>query len=173
MPVVNSDSDTVGNPKVVHGNVTNSPTQDDIEAEYLMPEKSGNNVDISLPTNEALPEKVLKPVKQVNLLKPEKVVNCQMTNQTELNNLRTISRAGKAIDSNEYFMNVTQEDNRLFCLDFENAITFWTPVPEAVSTDSAETLILSISDSCFEQAKHEELFDWLKNKVYTVVSDMG
>ena len=44
-PVVNSDSDTVGNPEVVHGNFTNNPTQDDIEEEYLMPEESGNNVD--------------------------------------------------------------------------------------------------------------------------------
>ena len=70
---------------MVHGNVTDSPTWDDIEEEYLMPKESGNNVDISPPTNE-----VIKPVKQVNLLEPGEVVNCQMTDQT---NLRIISRA--------------------------------------------------------------------------------
>ena len=58
---------------MVHGNVTDSSTQYDIEEEYLMPEELGNNVDISPPTNEALPEKVVKPVKQVNLPKPEQV----------------------------------------------------------------------------------------------------
>ena len=41
-PVNNNDSDTVGNLDVVHGNVTESPTQNDIEEEYLIPEESGN-----------------------------------------------------------------------------------------------------------------------------------
>ena len=76
-----------------------------------------------------------------------------MTNQTELDNLRIISRAGKAMGSNKYFMNVIQEGNKPFCLDFVNAVTFWTPDPEVDSTDPAETLILSTSDSCAEQEK--------------------
>ena len=99
----------------------------------------------------------MKSVKQVNLPKPGQVVKCQMTDQIELDNLRIISRAGKATGSNKYFMNVVQESNRSFCLDFENAVTSWVSVPEVDSTDPAETLILSMSDPCVEQAKQEEL----------------
>ena len=110
-------------------------------------------------TNEALPEKVMKSVKQMNQPKPEQVVNYQSTDPNELDNLRIISRAGKATSPNEYFKKVVQEGNRPFCLDFENAITFWIPVPGVDSTDPAETLILSTSDPYVEQAKLEDLFN--------------
>ena len=69
----------------------------------------------------------------MNLPKPGQVANYQMTDQTELDNLRIISRAGKATGSDKYFIYDVQQGNRPFCLDFENAVTSWTPVSEADS----------------------------------------
>ena len=98
--------------------------------------------------------------------------------------MNIISKAGKATGRNKYLMNVVMEDGEPFWLDFDKGVSEWkiknaeSASNSELTTDSDNTSeeenIMIASSTCeSEVAKKEELQCWVKNKVYTQVSDRG
>ena len=109
-------------------------------------------------------------MKLVDMAKPSQVVNCKMSEQSYLKDLKVIIITDKDISSNKFSMNVVQESSSPFCFNFENSVPTWELILKLVSID---TLLLSTLDPCVEQIKQKELSYRIVNEVYTVVPDMG
>ena len=76
-------------------------------------------------------------------------------------------------------MNVALEQDESFWLDFEHGVLEWKASEIRPTRDDEQTfgdkenIMISSSDHNLETAKKEELQSWVKNKVYTQVSDQG
>ena len=76
-------------------------------------------------------------------------------------------------------MNVSLEQGELFWLNFEHGVLEWKASELRPTSDDEhifgdkENLMISSSDHNQEATKKEELQSWVKNKVYTKVSDTG
>ena len=86
--------------------------------------------------------------------------------------MNVISRAGKATCKNKYLMNVAMEQGEPFWLDFEHGVREWKAC-EIKPTSDEENIMISSFDCDLETAREKELQSWIKNKVYTQVSDQG
>ena len=76
-------------------------------------------------------------------------------------------------------MNVALEQGKPFWLDFEHVVLEWKASEIRPTNDDKppfgdeENIMISSSDHNLETAKKEKLQSWVKNKVYTQISDQG
>ena len=156
--------------KIISEKIVHEPDVDEFE-DFSEPQE-----ELQKDQNKKTPEAPMqKSLKLSDLPKPGQKIDCTLLNNEEYKNLKIISRAGKATGSNKYFLNVVQEDTaRPFCLDFENKVSSWEVSKESENEEEvSESFLLSPSDPLVISARRSELSSWEKNKVYTVVPDVG
>ena len=116
--------------------------------------------------------------KEIELPKPGQTIECKLANDDDLEwkILNVISRAGKATGKNKHLMNVAMEQGEPFQLDFEHGVRACEIRPTSDDEHTfgeEENIMISSFDPDLETARKNELQSWIKNEVYTQVSDQG
>ena len=119
--------------------------------------------------------------KKIELPKPRQTIECKLANDDDdsgWKKLNVISWAGKATGKNKHLMNVAMEQGEPFWLDFEHGVREWKaseirPSDDEHTFGDEENIMISSFDWDLDTARENELQSWIKNKVYTQVSDQG
>ena len=118
--------------------------------------------------------------KEIELPKPGQTIECKLANNDSgWKKMNVISRAGKATGKNKYLMNVAMEQGEPFWLDFYHGVREWKACEIKPTSDDEHTfgdeenIMISSSERDLETARKNELQSWIKNEVYTQVSDQG
>ena len=156
-------------------NEDNEP-ENDPENENIMEEQIDPPPEIESLNETPDTEQVAKKVMKISdLPKLGQILNCRMADDSQLENVKVLSRAGKVTGRNKFYLNVTQ-DNKPMCLDFENAIKSWEVINDPETDENElvqESYLSAVEDPLVRNAKKKELVSWEINKVYTKVADIG
>ena len=101
-----------------------------VDSEALSQPESNGNEQSRVESAEE-PSRVVAPIDSVDLPKPAmkishlpkigQILDCHLADNSQLNKVEILSRAGKATGANKFFMNVSQ-GSKTMCLDFEKEV---------------------------------------------------
>ena len=117
-----------------HFNDRELPNEDvKVDSETLSQPESNANEQSRIESAEE-PSRVVAPINSIDLPKPAmkishlpkigQILDCRLVDNSQLNKVEILSRAGKAMGAAKFFMNVSQ-GSKTMCLDFEKEVKSW------------------------------------------------
>ena len=111
-------------------------------------------------------------MKIFHLPKIDQILDCRFADNSKLNKVEILSRAAKATGANKFFMNVSQ-GRKTMCLHFEKEVKSWEVIRDTPKQSTQQSFLAAEEDPTTMEAKRNELDNWFRNKVYSVVKDTG
>ena len=126
-----------------------------VDSEALIQPESNGNEQSHVESAEEL-SRVVAPINCIDLPTPamkishlpkiDQILDCRLADDSHLNKVEILSRAGKVTGANKFFMNVSQR-SKTMCLDFEKEVKSWEVIYDTPKQCTQQSFLARIQSA--------------------------